>query len=921
MKKKKLNYVVGNIVNKIFIALFLVIGTFLLVTQFCVSDIIEVSATTVPEDTTVPVIEPVDDATINTKYASTWEEATATANDNKDGNISDKVEVTYFNADETIKLVDLEAARTELAAGRDVIVKYNVSDEAGNAADGVKSITAIDNIAPVITVILGSVNAEDAPNWEPVATAHDNKDGDIIDDMKWWVRYYKTDENTKIYLAKARTELVAGRDVIVKYIVYDNAMNTTEVTATFTAGVNSYQITYTVTGGEVSTENADTWTAPKAIVNDNVDGDISDDIVVTYYKADETSLTDLAAARAELKAGDLVVVKYNVPNNAENPAEISATFTALDNTAPIFAPVLNKIINPLEIETWIAPSTTASDNVDGILTDNITRKYFKSDGISTINLATARRELKAGRKVVVKYTVSDSAGNMATEVAGFRTNIEVQPKIINSKNVIYSSRFTLESNIPIKQYTIDNGVSWQTVTTANKKITITFPIIGEYRIIVKDEIGNESPVKVIRYLPKPSGDSNSKMPSINLEGATTITLKVGTDYSEPGYTATVADGTDITSSVEVNSNFNKDKIGSYTIVYKVTNNGQIKIITRVIKVIDTVGPQITLNGSAIIYVALNGVYDELGVEVFDHSQTETVVILGTANTNVEGTYTIIYKVKDIRKNESTATRTVIVANSATETITAAIGSGGQEITKEISSPLLGLAETEIMYLISELEPTIDSNWLTESEVAEIIPTKENSYLYILLMAEDGAHEIQQLDKLNTYEHIKTRDSSKVVYGINKKISTLSELIADVSKDGWIYNNNLIEVYKNNENSIIEFNNNSEISYQNVVVYYEIFENSDANGLSIIPSVKAAELTKGESFRVKVDSGQALKYYVEVKDTEIITSHTYYLSINANDNVFINTNTANNNLLLILGIIVGIAMLAIVGFAVAKKRQQ
>ncbi len=81
---------------------------------------------------------------------------TATANDNKDGNISDGIVVTYYKADGTL-LTELYAARTELGAGRNVVVKYNVSDEAGNVAVEVSAtftavISKYDHEAPVIKI-------------------------------------------------------------------------------------------------------------------------------------------------------------------------------------------------------------------------------------------------------------------------------------------------------------------------------------------------------------------------------------------------------------------------------------------------------------------------------------------------------------------------------------------------------------------------------------------------------------------------------------------------------------------------------------------------------------------------------------------------------------------------------------------------
>ncbi|MGG4498590.1 hypothetical protein, partial [Brevibacillus reuszeri] len=87
-----------------------------------------------------------------------------------------------------------------------------------------------------------------------------------------------------------------------------------------------------VAGANVSVADAATWTAPTAVANDNVDGNISANVVVAYTSTDAGSnVTDLASARAHLAtAGNTVKVTYTVSDAAGNAATpVTATFTAL----------------------------------------------------------------------------------------------------------------------------------------------------------------------------------------------------------------------------------------------------------------------------------------------------------------------------------------------------------------------------------------------------------------------------------------------------------------------------------------------------------------------------------------------------------------------------------------------------------------
>jgi len=81
-------------------------------------------------------------------------------------------------------------------------------------------------------------------------------------------------------------------------------------------------------------------------------------------------------------------------------------------------------------------------------------------------------------------------------------------------------------------------------------------------------------------------DSDSTPPVITLSGSSTIEVVLHSDYTEPGYTATDdKDGT-ITNRVVVTGSVDKDKIGTYTITYSVSDDaGNLTQVTRTVDVV------------------------------------------------------------------------------------------------------------------------------------------------------------------------------------------------------------------------------------------------------------------------------------------------------------------------------------------------
>ncbi len=71
--------------------------------------------------------------------------------------------------------------------------------------------------------------------------------------------------------------------------------------------------------------------------------------------------------------------------------------------------------------------------------------------------------------------------------------------------------------------------------------------------------------------------SNEQFPMLTLKGDKIITVKIGTDYQEPGFEAIDKLDGNITSKVKIENTINPETPGTYEIIYSVTNSRNITI--------------------------------------------------------------------------------------------------------------------------------------------------------------------------------------------------------------------------------------------------------------------------------------------------------------------------------------------------------
>src|SRR6185295_14031835 len=118
--------------------------------------------------------------------------------------------------------------------------------------------------------------------------------------------------------------------------------------------------------------------------------------------------------------------------------------------------------------------------------------------------------------------------------------------------------------------------------------------VGSYTVTykVKDAANNEGTIT------RTVNVRDTTLPVITLVGSDPMTVECHTSYVEPGATASDTCNGDLTGAIQISGVVDANTVGNYTVTYKVkdaSNNEAIK--TRVVQVIDTTLPVITLVGT------------------------------------------------------------------------------------------------------------------------------------------------------------------------------------------------------------------------------------------------------------------------------------------------------------------------------------
>lgn len=166
-------------------------------------------------------------------------------------------------------------------------------------------------------------------------------------------------------------------------------------------------------------------------------------------------------------------------------------------------------------------------------------------------------------------------------------------------------------------------------------------------------------------------------PVISVNGDAEIEIECGQEYSDAGATAVLKDE-DISSEINVSGTVDTSKPGTYEIDYNIEYRKKVFSKKRVVHVVDTTGPVITLNGEPSISVAKIEDYVEEGAAALDNCDGDMTSDIITSMDSVNDyTYVVRYEVTDSTGNKSVAERQVILQDTVAPTISL---NGGESVS-------------------------------------------------------------------------------------------------------------------------------------------------------------------------------------------------------------------------------------------------
>ena len=568
-------------------------------------------------DTGAPVITITGANPLNHEINTAYVDPGATASDAADGDL-------------TLDIITVNNVNTSVAGT--YTVTYDVTDSQGNpAAQQVRTVNVGDFTAPVITR-LGSatVNVEQGTSYTDAgATASDNVDGDLTSSI---VKTGTVAPNT------------AGT-YIISYNVSDAAGNAaTQVNRTVVVADTIAPVITLIGNSTINHEQGTTFTDPGASASDSFDGDISADIVVT--------------GSVNANVAGTYTLTYNVSDAAGNNATtVTRDVIVADTTAPTLTLIGNSPYDHDQGTTFVDPGATANDSFEGDITGSI--------------VVTGTVDANTAGTYTLTYNVSDSSGNAATAITRTVVVADLTPPVITltGSNTVNHEQGTVYTDAgATASDTLDGDITANIVVSG----TVNANIAGTYTLNynVSDAAGNNATTVTRTVIV-----ADTTVPVITLTGLSTINHEQGTAFSDPGATATDNIDGDITLSIVKTGSVNASVAGTYILNYDVSDSaGNAAItVTRTVIVSDTTAPVITLAGSNPINHEQGTSFTDPGASASDNIDGDisgNIVVTGSVNASVAGTYTLSYNVSDAAgNNATTVTRDVIVADTLPPTIT------------------------------------------------------------------------------------------------------------------------------------------------------------------------------------------------------------------------------------------------------------
>jgi hypothetical protein len=339
--------------------------------------------------------------------------------------------------------------------------------------------------------------------------------------------------------------------------------------------------------------------------------------------------------------GSFTVVYNATDGNTLHDVAVTRIVNVVDTTPPV---VTIRGDNPYTLERFdVYTDPGATGDPGTIVTPDLSSVQNTSVGSFT-----------------VVYNATD--GNTLHDVAVTRTVnvVDTKPPVIE---LIGGDLISLQPGVDFRDvdplYEVDLGTSvsidYSNVVTADNSV---------FFVVYRASDGVNPDTVVLRRVAL----TDTLSPIITIIGDNPYTLERYAEYVDPGATTDTESGSYFVSTT---INVDNTAVGSYTVTYVASDDiNPDTTVQRIVNVVDTTAPIVTLNGASSVTLERYGVFSDIdeGVEIEAPGSLVSVDTSQLDNTT-QGAYTVTYNVVDDHNNANVITREVVVEDTVPPVVT------------------------------------------------------------------------------------------------------------------------------------------------------------------------------------------------------------------------------------------------------------
>jgi len=335
--------------------------------------------------------------------------------------------------------------------------------------------------------------------------------------------------------------------------------------------------------------------------------------------------------------GSFVVVYNATDGNTLHDVAVTRTVNVVDTLPPVVTILGDNPYTLERFDVYTDPGATVDRGT-----------------ILTTDFTAVNNTLPHGSSFVVTYTGSD--GNTLHDVTQTRTVniVDTKPPVIT---LLGDNPYGIQPGVDFRDvdplYEVDLGTSvsidYSNVVTTDNSV---------YYVVYRASDGVNEDAVVLRRV----SVADTLPAIITIIGDNPYTLERYAEYVDPGATTDTEAGSRF---VSITNNVDNTAVGSYTVTYVATDDINPETnVRRIVNVVDTTAPIVTLNGASSVTLERYGVFADIdeGVEI-EASGSLVSVDTSQLDNTTQGTYTVTYNVVDDQNNANVITREVVVQDT------------------------------------------------------------------------------------------------------------------------------------------------------------------------------------------------------------------------------------------------------------------